>query len=70
MFRGKTEAEAMALLQERVFDRGWKTIFTNIEQEYNDLHLPNDYTFNKYSGAMSSKVTKDTAYGYATSPQM
>jgi hypothetical protein len=70
VFRGKTEAEAMALLQERVFDRGWKTIFTNIEQEYNDLHLPNDYTFNKYSGAMSSKVTKDTAYGYATSPQM
>lgn len=70
VFRGKTEAEAMALLQERVFDRGWKTIFANIEKEYNDLHLPNDFTFNKYSGAMSSKVTKDTAYGYATSPQM
>jgi hypothetical protein len=70
IFRGMTESDAMAHLEERVLNRGWRTMFANIENEYAALGLPNDYTFNKFSSNLPQTVTRDKAYGYATSPQM
>lgn len=69
-FTSMSHASAMAYLQDRVLNRGWGTMFARIENDYAALGLPHDYKFNSITTQIGQTVTRDKAYGYASSPEM